>query len=493
MFRPVSLLLVLLLPIAAFSGESPEKTRILSLTLETALQMALAKNFSIEVERFQPKIAAQQVRRELGRFDPNFDIRLDRSENTERDRFDNGLHLESSRVNRRDNLSSGLTGVTAWGTEYDLGLGTTGSTGTDNAFGENFESTGSLSVRQPLLRDAGPAVNLAQVRIARNNVAVSEWQLRRRVIDVMTTTTFVYNELQLAIESREVAERSRGLALQLLRDDQARVDIGVKIPLDVMTARAEAAAREEGVILAERTVLDNENLLKQLTTSDILQMLGVRVKIKPPVMPRFHPEVMDGIRDALALRPEYRQAILDIEQRKIRVAFQKNQALPRIDLTGSLALLGLDNDFGTSVSRIGRRDESVWTAGVIFSIPLGNRAAKASLSTAQLEVAKALVQLQQLEQQIVVDVDNAAGQITTGRQRIASTAEAKRLAAESLQAGGERLRAGAGTTFEVLDLQENLASAEFAELRARSDFNKAVSEYHRQTGTTLREHNVVLQ
>jgi outer membrane protein TolC len=107
-----------------------------------------------------------------------------------------------------------------------------------------------------------------------------------------------------------------------------------------------------------------------------------------------------------------------------------------------------------------------------------------------LSQAQSLVNLQRLEQQIVVDVDNASARSSPERKRIASTQEARKLAQESLDAGEERLRAGAGTTFEVLELQDKLATAEFAELRARADYNKAIGEYQRQTGTTLRVYNV---
>jgi outer membrane protein TolC len=270
------------------------------------------------------------------------------------------------------------------------------------------------------------------------------------------------------------------------------MEIGVKSPLDVTEARAEVAAREEAVILSQRKVLDNENLLKQLVSSDLIEMLDVRVEIESLASPRFTANVRGGIREALALRPDYRQALLALEQQHIRVAVQKNALLPRIDLKGSFRLLGLDNDFGSSFARVGNRDETAWSAGVVFSIPLGNREARGAYNAAQLEAAKQLLKIQELEQQIIVDVDNASGQIITSRQRINSTREANKLARESLDAGEERLRAGTGTTFEVLELQKKLAEAEAAELKATSDYNKAVAEYHRKTGTTLREHNVVL-
>jgi outer membrane protein TolC len=164
---------------------------------------------------------------------------------------------------------------------------------------------------------------------------------------------------------------------------------------------------------------------------------------------------------------------------------------PRLDLVGSLDLLGSTTTSDQRrADRQARRDRLV--AGAIFSLPIPNREARGNLNAARLSSAQALVTLQRLEQQIVVDVDNASGQIVTGRQRITSTSEARVLARESLSAGEERLRAGTGTTFEVLELQERLATAEAAEVRARADYNKAVSEYHRQTGTTLRVHSVSL-
>ena len=494
--RPLLILALLAaLPLAIFADETAEPARpaALRLTGESAIQAALAKNFSIEVQRYEPRIAKEAVTSALGHFDPVFDLSVKRNETSQRTVFDTGVRLPIRSVNRLDNFSAGLTGATSIGLTYDLGLGTRDSLGIFNQFTDNLATTASLTLTQPLLRGAGTAVNLAQVRIARNNVLVSEWALKNRIIDIITTTTFEYNELHFAHENLRVAERSRELARQLFSDNEARVKIGVMSPLEVTQARAEVAAREEGVILAQRTVLDDENLLKQLVTNDIERLLDVRVEIMPPPSPAFRADVPAGIREALVLRPDYRQALLDIERRHITLAFTKNAVLPRFDLTGSLALLGFENDFGSSFNHIGSRDQTAWTVGAIVSIPIPNRDARGAANAAKLECAKALVALQELEQKIVVDVDNASGQIITSRQRIVSTTESSRLAQESLDAGQERLKAGTGTTFEVLGLQKKLIEAEAAQLRARADYNKAVSEYQRQTGTALREHGVVLK
>lgn len=491
MLRLLCLLPVFIVPFTvALAGETVTRPGVLHVSLESAIRMALAKNFSIQVERFEPQIARERITSELGRFDPKFDISATRGEVTRRDPL---LGDISRNVARTDDLSTGIGGLTPWGLTYDFGLGSRNLTGTAGRFDDNFSSKGSFSLRQPLLRGFGTDVNLAQVRIARTNALVSEWQLRQRVIDIVTQTTFVFNELHLAHENLEVANRSRALALQLLTDNERRAEIGVMSPLNVTTARAEAAARQEDVILAQRQVKDNENFIKQLVTNDMESMLSTEVSIVPPRAPAFTVDVRAGIKEALELRPDYRQAVLDLQRRNISLVFAKNQALPQLDLVGSLDLLGIDENFGTSVRRIGNRDETAWTAGAIFSVPIPNREGRGNLNAARLSSAQGLVTLQRLEQQIVVDVDNASGQIVTGRQRIASTSEARALAKESLDASGERLRAGTGTTFEVLELQKRLAEAEAAEVRARADYNKAVSEYHRQTGTTLRIHGVIVE
>lgn len=483
---------LLLLSNALLAGESTRALRppMLRLNLPKAIELALAKNFSLEVQRYEPQIAEQRVVQELGRFDPILDISASRNENTGRDSFDGTRHFSITNITQNDGASIGLSGTSAWGLTYDVRLGSTNRNGTFNNFDDIFTSEASVSVRQPLLQGFGTDSNLASLRIARNNLLVSEWGLRQRIIDVITDTVATYNNLHLSQEAARVARGFRDLARQLVDDNVKREKIGVMSPLDITTARAEAAAREEAVLVADRAVKDNENFLKQLITRDLESLLDVDVEIAPPPTPTFISNVDGGIAEALKLRPDYQQALLEIDRRHITLAFTKDSALPRLDLQASLNLLGIDNDLGTSVDRVPRRDQTNWTVGAIFSVPIPNREGRGSVAAAKLSSAQSLVSLQALEQQIVVNVDNANGAVITSRQRIESNEVARKLAEESLAAGEERLRVGRGTTFEVLELQKKLAEAQSAEIRARADYNKAVSEYDRQTGVTLRFHRV---
>lgn len=495
MFRKSLLIFLAASVVAVRAEENHGKGQLLDLTLGKAIRMALQKNFSIVAQKFDPKISRQRERASEGRFDPAFSLSFSTGENVVADKFQRnannaGAHFSAKGISQSEAWSTGVNGVTVWGLGYDVSFNSSALSGTGNRFENDQTSEMTFSLRQPLLRGAGTDANLADVRVARNNVTISEWGVRNQVMTVITQVNNVYNELQFAHENLEVARRSRELARQLLRDNIKRVEIGVKTPLDVTTAQAEVAAREAALITATRVVKDQENFLKQLITADMILLIRTRVNIAAPPSANIDPNVVQGIRAALDLRPDYRQAMLDIQNRHIIVAHTKNSELPRLDLTASLSMLGLDDDFGTSTQRILSRDQSSWSVGALFSIPIGNREGRGNYSAAKLSAAQALVRLQQLEQQIIVLVDNAAGAVVTTQQLTVANREARRLARESLAAGEARLVAGTGTTFEVLQLQKQLADAETAELRAIADYNKAVAKYRLETGTTLQVHGV---
>ena len=488
-----SFLLAALASVRAGAGEAVPVSRpgVLHLNLDSAISMALAKNYTIQVSQFAPQIAQQEITRAKGFFDPEIQIGANRDYRSTSSVLSNGVRSELSDLSRTDvPLDASLAGNTVLGSQYRLGWTTTRLTGNGARALGPITSGPEIALTQPLLRGFGPTATLYGTRIARTDVQISEWVFRQQVIDVVTQLVYVYNELHFAAEALRVARSSRELARQLYKDNQQRSDIGVMSPLDITTARAQVAAREEDVILAERSMLDNELLLKQLVTSDLEPMLGVKVEIEPPPAGDTDVDVHAGIAEATVLRPDYRQAMIDLQQRNITIAFQKNQALPRLDLTASLGLLGLDTAYLNSISRVGKADTLSYGAGAVFSIPLGNHAARANVTAARLEAGRSLLSLQRLEQQIVVDVDIAAGQVVSDRARINATREALRLARESLDAGQQRLRAGTGTTFEVLQLQKELADAESALLRAQADHNKAVSEFYRKTGTSLKQYRV---
>jgi outer membrane protein TolC len=462
---------------AAPAATAPASTPVLRLTLRKAIQLAIENNLAIKGGEFNPDIAEAQITTELGAFDPSLNI--------------SALHSSATASGdeaQTGSYSAGIGGTSIYGTQYNIGL-----TGTTERY-SHYGSGAQLGLTQPFLRGFGSDVNLASLRIARNNREISQWEFKEGIIDVVTQTVFVYNELYSALRNYDAARHSRDLAQELCKEEEARAEIGVKIELDVITAQAEAATREEAVILAKNNIENNERFLKQLVTSDTKTLLETRVEIEPPPTAVIgNVDVQGGLREALSNRPDYQEALVALRTRHINVVTAHNEVLPRLDLIGSLNLLGLDShDIADSLRFFGNnvREPQSWGVGALFSVPLGNRTAKGRLRAAKLLDAQALITLKQLEQSLIVDVANAAGEIETARKRIDSTQEARRLAQESLSSGEKRHAAGSATTFEVLQLQRSMTEAEAALIRAEADYRKALSEYDRQTGVTL-QRNVI--
>ncbi len=479
---------------------------VLKVDLQSSIRMALQKNFRIQGEALGPQIAKARQRSASGKFDPILELSYTRDENNQELRTLNS-NLEDVTVepgdptpdlfarNQGNLVDSSLAGLTPWGLTYDIGSSVTWNNN-NQRFPDftRYESFFGIGIVQPLLKNFGTDVNLASIRIARADRAISGWQLRQEAIDVVTECIRTYSELCFAIENLAVEVRSRSLAAQLVQDNSKRAEIGVMAPLDILQAKADLAAREERVLVAERTVADNENFLKQLITDEILGILSLRVIPAAPRLPES-PKInreKDFAR-AFELRPDYRQALLDIQKREINVVFTRNQAMPRLDLLASFGLNGIDKDLAQSLSRVTGQENMnlAWNAGAIFSVPIPNRESTGNLEATKLETAQALIGLKRLEQAILVEADNAAGQIETTTKRIEASRLAREFAAATLDAAQTRLASGTTTTFEVLQFQRDLATAEVNELRARADYIIALAEYARRTGSTLERNQVV--
>src|SRR6201999_1187738 len=165
--------------------------------------------------------------------------------------------------------------------------------------------------------------------------------------------------------------------------------------------------------------------------------------------------------------------------------------LPPIILPPSGELPGsLIGGYGQSLSSLFSNKFRTVRVGVSFSFPLKNRTAEGQLGRAVAEGRKIDAQRKTLEQSIEVDVRNALQSVETTRLRV-DTAKASREAAQKqLDSEQRRFQAGLSTTYFVLERQNALSEAQGRELRAMTDYNKALSELQRVMGTTLTTANV---
>ncbi|MDB6166333.1 MAG: bepC [Lacunisphaera sp.] len=484
-------------PLSALSGlaqSGPTESTAEKITLDQAIQRALAKNFAIKVEGFDAAIAAAGVTTALGKFDPVINGSYTYSESDLPSLLNTPAGLRSTTFSKTDEADAGLGGLLPWGMTYKLGANSINARGTFNSYADNYSTFAGLSGTQPLLRGFGFGNTLASIRIAQANRSIGEWQFRLTVMDTITRVIFAYHDLNFAYAAQRSALRSRELAAQLLSENEKRFKVGNVSEYDVNSSRSRVASREEGILLAERQVLEAGNALKQLITDEKSpNLLTTPLAIEPP--PPAPVVVVDAVADfrlALEKRPDYQQVKLVLRRDSVSARLALNQMLPRVDLVGSYGYNGYDTDLKVSRQQIRNEDYRSYSWGVVVSVPLTFTTERGRYRAARLQQRQSETLVEQVEQNIVVLVGNAANQIETAQKRIQATRRARELAQEVLDSEVKRFRAGQSSTFFVSQQQEILSGAEVLEARAQSDYHKALADYDRQLGLTLDKLNVKL-
>ena len=137
-----------------------------------------------------------------------------------------------------------------------------------------------------------------------------------------------------------------------------------------------------------------------------------------------------------------------------------------------------------------RSDAPNFSVGVTISFPFRNRTAEANLAGARITQHQLETQTRQQEQAILVEVRNAVQAVETARQRVIAARTARENA--EIQLDGERklFESGRSTQFLLFQRENALTNARNAEIRAETDYNKAVANLQKATSTTFVQNRI---
>lgn len=457
------------------------------ISISDALEMALRSNLNLAIERIDPLISRAAILQNRGSFDPTANFDIDYSERSQ-PRTAEQIAADGRRSSnfRTTRSTASVNTKTALGTTLTASTSASNGQSSFNEFDDEYTTDASISITQSLLKNFGPDINLANIRISQKQAdsALDDfiYQAENLVRDVL----LAYFELLHAQAQVEAVQQSLQLATRLLSDNQERLRIGVVSPLDVSQARSEVATRKTELLQARNTHYQNSNTLKRLITRNLSNWLHTRLlPIDTMPTPDDKPAKEVEIARALGFRRDYSSLKKLIEADDIDIVYSKNQLLPEIDLTGSYTQNGLSDALDQSYDNTFSGDDPEWLIGLSISIPWGNRTEKGQLEAAKLRKQQRILRIKNLEQTIINQIDNAVSDRDTAAARVSETRIARTFAEENLEAEQEKLKAGASTTYTVLQLQRDLAQSQTRELRALTDYNRARIELLHAQGILL--------
>ncbi|MEN6627735.1 MAG: TolC family protein [Candidatus Sumerlaeia bacterium] len=349
-----------------------------------------------------------------------------------------------------------------------------------------------IGITQPLLRGFGPYVTNAGIMVAqleRQGAAADfQTQIEQTIASVLAT----YWQLIGDIEIYKINIISYAAALDLQRVNQAKYEAGVLARVEVVQAEASAEDRRAQLITARQNVRDTEDLLKrQLFLNGGTPLWPAQIlPTQPFVWREIDLDLDKTISLALAERSEMRRANSNVEQAQVNERVARNSMLPDVSLFANAGVNGTDRHFDASGDNMRDGDYNSYTAGIGFSYPLQNRAARYRYAQAQTRSAQAKESFKDETDQITYEVRRAVRNLKTARERIDATASAVAAQERKLQDERQRYDVGAATAFEILTFQSDLANSQEQHLQAVVDYNVAAIQVERARGTLLKTFGV---
>ncbi len=484
-----------------FARQSPYETRtteVRTVTLRELIELAVQNNLDIQFDRYAPEFAYNEVRVAEAGFEPNFNFGFTRSYSEQGGQGFNpttGLPTLGS-VADRENLTSGINGLLPYtGMQYNLTMTAQQDDGS-NAGGPFQNATGNVraTLTQPLLRDLWIDSTRLNISQAKNRWKFSEFTLTQQVINTISQVENAYFDLLFTRENVRVQEKALELAERLLDENRKRVEVGALAPLDEKQAESQVAARKADLLNAQRAYLSAQNALRRVITADYGSVATTLFEPSDSLVPvAMIFDVQESWRKGMELRPDLQQAKLDLERQGIILKFNRNQLYPQLDLVGSYGhgASGRDTlEFNDVFRHFKDGDLPNWSVGAVFSIPIGNSAARNRVRNSKISTEQAMLFLKQVEQNIMVQIDDAVLLAQKEFLRIDSTRQARQYAEAALEAEQKKLENGKSTSFIVLQLQRDFISARSEEIRALADYNKALTQLAQQEGSTLQRRNI---
>ena len=403
------------------------------------------------------------------------------------------------------------------GTSFSLEVDNnrTASNSIFNSLNPTLNSFYRFTIQQQLLAGFGTGPNLRYLRIARNNKKISDIAFKSQVISTVTQIADMYWDLVSAYQGEKVMEQSDAFAQQSLDTARKQLQLEAIPAMDVLRAEAEVSKRDQDLTVAKTTLQLQESLVKNALTKNLDDPTLEAMPVIPTDTLETVQEIperptQDLITEALATRPEVSESDIDLSNREITRKAAANALLPTLTLVGFYGSSGIAGDLNPFFAAGPNPPlvptnwygafQDAWNGsspdylvGLTLNVPIRNRVAKADQYRSELEYRQAEVREQQLKKQIRIEVRNAEYALEQGRSRVDAARKARDLAQKTFAIMQQEQTLGAGSNFQTLAAQRDLALAELDLVNASTAYQKSKLELQRSTGTTLEENKIQIQ
>jgi outer membrane protein TolC len=471
-----------------------EPSRTVMLSLERAIRSTVSNNIAVQFARLSPAISEAQVVTAEAAFDWVLFANTSYNNTDQPTVRGIGVGNSSQAINTTGGLRKQLVGGGRFTVQQEFNY-------TQTRQPSNTSPTPANSLAyvvqydQPLLRNGGSEVALAEIRLARNAERNAVQTLKRDLIRTVGDTERAYWQLVQAYREIQILQRLLERGVQVRDQIVARRGIDAN-QAAIGRANSTVESRKADVLRAQTNLRLVSDRLKQLMNDPDVPV-GSEVILIPADRAVDEPvkfSLVESLRSAVQYRPEVQLAILAIDDATIRRMVAENARLPDLSLRLQTRVSGLNDSPNRALGDVVDAGFVDYIAGLVFEQPIGNRRAEADLRRRSLERMQSVVAYRNTVQQVIGEVKSALDRMVLNYRLTDQTKASRVAAADSLRVLLVEKQTNQAYTVERLDLelreQENLAQAERQEVGALIDYNTAMVDLFASMGTLLERNRI---
>jgi len=491
----------------------------LELSLRDYLELVLANNTDIALERLTVEVPKNNIERAFSIFDPAFVGSFTaRREKTLPTRVTDAASDDI--VNSlNQNATFSYTQLLSTGTQLQVGFSGLKGSSSDafQLWNPSISTSLSTSITQPLIRNRGMFVTRLPISIARSTYRRADYSMRDQILSVIAAAENAYWDVINARENLKVQEEYFRLQGEFLKRSERELELGAISKLDIYQPQQSYATAEIQVSRYRYMLAQTEDALRRFIGADLdPQVRKLPINLTETVMPPGNEQAIDpeaAVQRALSLRPDLKASVqtLDIDELNIKSA--ANMLRPDLSLNlgyttkgrggvyydrsnvfGTSVLNGIyPGGFGDAMSQLFGGEAPAYVFGITLRLPIRDRRASADMANALLTKKQDVLSLRSLEQRVRLDVLNAVSQLESAKAGIELAKKAVEFA--QLRADAEQRKYDLGTTvaYFVLQAQADLASAQSSLVQQIVAYQRARVTLLRNTGELLEDRGIVLQ
>jgi len=493
----------------------------LELSLHGYLELVLANNTQIAIQKLSIETPRNAITRALGRFDPTIDtnFRTTRRVTPTSDALQGAQTL--SQLTQPFSLNYNQTLDT--GTSYSVGFsGSKRSTNSTFAtFNPSINGSLNVSVTQPLIRNFGRRVNRLQVMVAQSRFQRSRANLRDQLLRLLAIAENVYWSVVDARENLRVSEENLRLNDALLKRSERELQLGAISPLDIYQPQQNRANAELFLTQSSYRLAQTLDALRTQIGADLdPDYRTVPIVLTEAVLPPANEAAIDPesmVEIAYRLRPDLRSNLRNLQIDDLSHELATNQLRPDLSLSLNYSTTGLGGDFsefagfdgGRNASRVllrtipgGVGDMLGQVFGFDFPsygftlnlrLPIRDRAAVANLADAVVSKKLDSLRAQNLQQTIRLEVLTAVNQLESSKARVKLAQTSLEFSQKRLDAEQKKYDLGVTTIFLLIQAQNDLVSARSEVVTQATLYRRNLTQLLRVTGQLLEKRGVVVR